>query len=208
MTTPLPPLPAGIIVVLRTADPEQAYQAALGLIDGGVRTIEITFTIPSAVEVIARLADSDVHLGAGTVLSPDQATAAVTAGARFVVAPDTNADVLRRTHELGVPVVPGALTPTEVQRARLLGADAVKIFPVRAMGGPSYIADLRGPLPDIPFVISGGVTAEIAPRYLELGVQAVCLGREFLDPDEVAAGDRSAIARRARDVLATIGHPS
>ena len=193
-----------IIVVIRTDDAEAALAAARGVIEGGVGTVEITLTVPGATEVLERLRAAPALVGAGTVLDADRARQAVAAGARFLVAPDTNLDVLRAGRELGVPVVPGALTPTEIQSALRAGAAAVKVFPAGVLGGPSYIRELRGPLPDVPLVISGGVTAQSAREYLAAGVTAVCLGREFLQTDHLAARDIPAIAARARSVLATI----
>jgi len=193
-----------VVVVLRLHDPEDAYVASSALIEGGVGSVEITMTVPSATEVIARLRPTGARLGAGTVLDPATVAEVVDAGASFIVAPDTREGVIAAARAADVPMIPGALTPSEISRALLLGAAAVKVFPVDAVGGPDYIASLRGPLPDAPLVVSGGVAVEQARRYLRLGVRSVCMGREFLDADEVAARDARAITARARRVLDTV----
>jgi 2-dehydro-3-deoxyphosphogluconate aldolase/(4S)-4-hydroxy-2-oxoglutarate aldolase len=120
------------------------------------------------------------------------------------VAPNTSAEVIELGSAAGIPTYPGALTPTEIRQAQLLGAAAVKVFPVQALGGPRYVSELRGPYPDIPFMVSGGVTAATAPDYFAAGASMVCLGRELADPVEVAARDVDAIARRSRAVLERI----
>jgi 2-dehydro-3-deoxyphosphogluconate aldolase / (4S)-4-hydroxy-2-oxoglutarate aldolase len=193
-----------IIVVLRLDDADAASAAVEGLLLGGVRTVEITMTIPSALDIIARFRTSDAMIGAGTVLTAAQARNAVAAGARFLVAPDTSEEVLAAGAHLAVPVVPGALTPTEIRTAVDLGASAVKVFPIDAVGGPEYIRSLRGPLPHVSYVVSGGVTVAQAPAYFAAGVRSVCMGREFLDRAEVASRDTDAIARRAERVLAAL----
>jgi 2-dehydro-3-deoxyphosphogluconate aldolase/(4S)-4-hydroxy-2-oxoglutarate aldolase len=193
-----------VIVVVRVDDPQAAEAAVDGLLRGGASSIEITLTIPSALDVISRFRDSGAGIGAGTVLTARDARDAVAAGARYLVAPDTNPEVLAAGSELGVPVIPGALTPTEIREALRLGAAAVKVFPVDAVGGPGYIRSLRGPLPDAALVVSGGVTVAQAPAYLAAGVRSVCMGREFLDPAEVAARDPDAIAVRTARVLAAV----
>lgn len=193
-----------IIVVVRLDDADAASAAVEGLLRGGATSVEITLTVPSALSIIESFRDRGAMIGAGTVLTAQAARDAVAAGARYLVAPDTDPEVLAAGAELGVPVVPGALTPTEIRRAVALGAAAVKVFPVDAVGGPDYIRSLRGPLPDIPLVVSGGVTAEQAPRYFAAGVTSVCMGREFLDAAEIAARDVDAIAARAARVIAAV----
>ena len=193
-----------VIVVLRMDDTRAAVTAVEGLMRGGATSIEITMTIPSALDVVERFRDSNATIGVGTVLSAQAARDAVAAGARFLVAPDLAPQVVEASLELGVPFVPGALSPTEIRTAVRLGAAAVKVFPVDAVGGPTYIRSIRGPMPDVPLVVSGGVTVAQAPEYLAAGVRSVCMGREFLDPAEVAARDVDAVAERTSRVLAAI----
>ena len=193
-----------VIVVVRLDDPDAATTAITGLLRGGARSIEVTMTVPSALGIIESLRGQDAMIGAGTVLTRQDALAAVAAGARYLVAPDTNPEVLAVGAEAGVPVVPGALTPTEIRQAAGLGAAAIKVFPVDALGGPEYIRSLRGPLPDVPFVVSGGVTTPQAAQYFAAGVRSVCMGREFLDAAEIAARDIDAIAARAARVLSAV----
>ena len=201
-STPHATAPSGVILVIRTDDPELAYLGALGAIRGGIDAVEITLSVPDAFEVIRRLSTEGTRLGAGTILEPDQVDASVEAGASFIVSPEFNLAVLGRAHELNTPMIPGAITPTEVQHAYRSGADAVKLFPAGFAGGPAYLAELRGPLPHIPFVISGGVTLETAPQYFAGGAIAVCVGRDILDWDAVARGDLDIVAARTREFLA------
>lgn len=196
--------PSGVILVIRSNVAEQAYTAALGAIRGGIDAVEITLTVPDALQVIERLRVEDVALGAGTVLTVEQAEASARAGAQFLVAPNTQEEVIATAHALGLPMVPGALTPTEVRRAQLLGADAVKVFPVNAVGGPAYIQDLRGPFPTVPFIVSGNVTIETATDYFAAGAVAVCVGRDILNPVDVAAGDVDGIARTTQLFMETV----
>lgn len=195
------PVPTGVILVIRTHDTQEAVVAAEAAISAGVDAVEITLTVPGAVEVIAELAGRGTPVGVGTVLDAGCVAPAVRAGATFVVAPDTDESVMGAAHDSGVAVVPGALTPTEVQRAHRLGADAVKLFPARSVGGPGYVSELRGPLPHIPFVISGGVTAETAPQYFAAGAVAVCVGIRMFDPATLAARDHARLVREAEAFL-------
>lgn len=194
--------PRDVIAVIRAPDPERAELLAVGLARGGVPAIEITMTVPDAPAVLRRLAGLPARIGAGTVLDVDACDVCVEAGATFLVAPDTNADVIDRARQCGVAIVPGALTPTEIHRAHRLGADAVKVFPISAVGGSSYVRAVREPLPDIPLVVSGGIRSHEVGAYVDAGAHAVCLGRELIDADALAAGDVDAIAAHARRVLA------
>lgn len=196
--------PSGVILVIRSNNPEHAYIGALGAIRGGIDAVEITLTVPDALDVIRRLSSESVRLGAGTVLEPDQVDESVEAGATFLVSPEFNERVLVRAHELGIPMIPGALTPTEALHAYRRGADAVKLFPAGLAGGPAYLAELRGPLPQVPFVVSGGVNRVSAPQYLAGGAVAVCVGREILDEDAVARGDLDSITEGVREFLAAV----
>lgn len=197
--------PAGIVAVVRAPTAREALTIGLGLARGGVGTIEITLTVPGAVEVIAELSrDPAVLVGAGTVLDAAAVAAVAGAGAAFVVAPDTDPLVLDAARAHGLPMVPGALTPTEIRRAWVLGAAAVKVFPVGSVGGPAYVRAVREPLPDVPLVVSGGISLAAVADHLAAGVRAVCLGSALIDRTAAAAGDTDAVAEHARAALAEL----
>lgn len=200
--------PAGVVAVVRAPTAREALTIGLGLARGGVGTIEITLTVPGAVAVIAELSrDPAVLVGAGTVLDAAAVAAVAAAGAAFVVAPDTDPLVVAAARAHGLPVVPGALTPTEIRRAWALGADAVKVFPVGSVGGPGYVRAVREPLPDVPLVVSGGIALTAVGDYLAAGVRAVCLGSALIDRAAAAAGDTDAVADHARAALAQLVLP-
>lgn len=201
------PVPTGVILVIRTDDATAAVAAAEAAMAAGIDAVEITLTVPGAVDVIAELAGRGTPVGVGTVLDASDVAPAVRAGATFVVAPDTDELVVRAAQDHGVAVVPGALTPTEVQRAHKLGADAVKLFPARSAGGPGYLIELRGPLPHIPFVVSGGVSAETAPEYFAAGAVAVCVGIRMFDPATLAARNHTGLVREAQAFLSASRAP-
>jgi 2-dehydro-3-deoxyphosphogluconate aldolase/(4S)-4-hydroxy-2-oxoglutarate aldolase len=176
---------------------------AAGLVESlsaaGVRCVEFTFTTAGAVDAIR--ASSEVPgavVGAGTVLSAEQCSAAIEAGARFVVAPSLALDIVRPCREAGVPFVLGAWTPSEVVAAVAAGSAAVKLFPA-GIGGPGYLKSLRGPFPDTDFVPSGGVSRDNAREFLAAGALAVFAGSELVPPDAVVSGDSAEVARRARE---------
>ncbi|MFS0892693.1 bifunctional 4-hydroxy-2-oxoglutarate aldolase/2-dehydro-3-deoxy-phosphogluconate aldolase [Microbacterium sp. 179-I 3D3 NHS] len=205
MTTPLSTVPSGVILVLRTDDREAAAAAARAAARGGIDAVEITLTVPDAVGLIAELGDLGVPLGVGTVLSSDQVAPSVAAGASFIVAPGTNAEVIRAAQDHDVPMIAGALTPTEVETAHRLGSAAVKVFPAGSVGGPLYIGELKGPLPHIPLVVSGGVTRKTAPSYFAAGAHAVCVGRDLFTSDALARRDIDELALEARRFLQALG---
>lgn len=172
---------ARVVGVLRARSVEDALERSARAVAAGLRCVEVTFTTPGAAAAIRKLAarHPSVLVGAGTVLSERQASAAAAAGARFLVSPHLDARLLERAADLGVPFVPGALTPSEVQRARDLGAPIVKIFPAARVGGPRYLRDLLGPFSDLEIMATGGVTLDDASDYLAAGALAVGLGSVF-----------------------------
>jgi len=181
---------ARVLAILRGASPAVVVEAATIIRHGGIELLEVSLTTPGALDAIAALAVPDGFLGAGTVLGAAQARDAVAAGARFLVTPGVVGEVIDAGRDLGVPVVAGALTPTEALRAWQRGATAIKVFPVASAGGPGYIAALRAPLPEIPLVAVGGVMVEQVPAYLAAGAVAVGIGGALLgtgDPDDVSA---------------------
>jgi len=190
----------GIVAVVRGTSDELIMKAIEAALDGGINVIEVAFTVPNALEIIRRLAESvseDVILGAGTVLTPEMAADAVDAGARFIVSPNVNLATIEMAKSRGVPVFPGALTPTEVATAWQAGADMVKIFPANVMG-PTYLKDLHGPFPQIKFMPTGGVNLNTARDYLENGAAALGVGGDLINRKLMEEGNFAEIANRAR----------
>ena len=199
-------LPEGVVGVIRTATTADALVLARGYLAAGVPGVEITLSVPDAVSVIRAVApQGGDRVGVGTVREPDGVPQLVAAGAAYVVAPDTNPAVLDAARAAGVPAVPGALTPTEMANAVRLGAAAVKVFPIGGVGGAGYVRSVLEPMPDLRVVASGGITAGEVARYLDAGAVAVCLGRELVDPEALAAGDVDGIAAHAAGVLELVG---
>ncbi|KXK06978.1 MAG: 2-dehydro-3-deoxyphosphogluconate aldolase [Acidobacteria bacterium OLB17] len=198
---------SGIIPVIRAASANEARRAIDAIYEGGIDTIEVTLTVPDAVDLIETLCSSvpEVLIGAGTVLTPEDAGRCIDAGARFIISPSTNFDVIRICNERQTVVMPGALTPTEVVSAVDSGADVVKVFPVGAVGGARYIRSLRAPLPNIRFVPTGGVTIETAPEFITAGALAVGLGSDLVDLEAIRGGrayEVTANAKRAKGLVA------
>jgi len=184
-------LDGGIVAVVRAESPEQLAKVVKALVDGGVTAAEITFTVPDALGVIRRVRDElgdSIVLGAGTVLDPETARAALLAGAEYIVGPGLNLDVIRLCRRYDKVVMPGALTPTEVIAAWEAGADVVKIFP-SDLGGPSYIKALRGPLPQIRMMPTGGVDLDTAASFLKAGACCLGIGGSLVEAKAVASGD-------------------
>src|SRR5262245_33907861 len=184
-------LDGGIVAVVRSESSASLVKVVQALAEGGVTAAEITFTVPDAVEVIRQVrreAGDAVCLGAGTVLDPETARAALLAGAEYVVAPTVNLDVIRLCRRYDKPVMPGAFTPTEVVAAWEAGADVVKVFPAD-VGGPAYLKALRGPLPQIKLMPTGGVDLNTAEAFLEAGACCLGVGGSLVEPKAVAAGD-------------------
>jgi 2-dehydro-3-deoxyphosphogluconate aldolase / (4S)-4-hydroxy-2-oxoglutarate aldolase len=203
-------VPAGVIGVVRAATAAEGRTIVHGLIRAAVPAVELTMTVPDAVAIIGEFAGlvRETALGAGTVLDPLTCVACAEAGATFVVSPVTDLDVLEQAHRRGVPYIGGALTPTEVLASMRAGSDAVKIFPVGAVGGAGYLRALREPLPALRAVVSGGISASQADAYLEAGAYAVCLGGALIDHAAARRGDVGAVAARARQVMNEIAHAS
>jgi 2-dehydro-3-deoxyphosphogluconate aldolase/(4S)-4-hydroxy-2-oxoglutarate aldolase len=199
-------LDGGIVAVVRSESPDQLVRVVRALADGGVSAAEITFTVPDAVEVIRQvrreLGDS-VVLGAGTVLDPETARAALLAGAEYLVAPSLNLDVIRLARRYSKPIMPGAFTPTEVLTAWEAGADVVKVFPAD-LGGPPYLKALRGPLPQIRLMPTGGVDLTTAESFLKAGACCLGIGSSLVDPKAVAAGDFDRIRDLAAQYVAIV----
>lgn len=191
---------AAVVAVLRAPDAESALRGVDALVAGGVVGIEITYSTPDALSVIAEIGErygDRLVLGAGTVRTPQQAAEAVDAGARFLVSPGTTDELAHAMLATGVPVLLGALTPSEVMHVAALGAHAVKVFPA-SLGGPAYLRALRAPFPDVPFVPTGGVNASNLAEWLQAGALAVGAGGELCSTADLAAGRFSEVEDRAR----------
>lgn len=197
----------GLVPVIRAPSPELALRAAEAILAGGISVFEITMTVPDAPEVIrqlrARLADRAL-IGAGTVLDANGARACIEAGAQFIVGPGFDAPTLATAHEAGVAMMPGALTPTEVIAAWRAGADVVKIFPASAMGGASYLRALKGPLPQVPLMPTGGVNLGTAHDFLDAGAVALGVGSELVDVRALNEGRADVLTERARQFVAAV----
>jgi len=200
-------LDIGIVPIVRVPTAEQAIEAIDAVRRGGIRVAEITMTVPGAVRVLetltARFGDSMI-LGAGTVLDPETARICLLAGAQFLVTPSLKPATIEVAKRYSKPIFPGALTPTEVLTAWEAGADAVKIFPVSNLGGPKYIKALKGPLPQIEMVPTGGVNLENIAEYFKAGASVVAVGSEMVDGATVKQGRFDVIEARAVQYAAAV----
>jgi len=208
----------GIIPVVRASSAAEACVAANAVCEGGIPIVEITMTVPGAIEVIRELSrncGSDVLIGAGTVLNAESAFRCMDAGAQFLVSPGLNLLTIQFAVHEGVLILAGALTPTEIITAWEAGADFVKVFPCGQMGGAKYIRALKGPLPQIPLVPTGGVNLNTAAEFIEAGAVALGIGGELVQaealksnkPEIIVESARKfhAIVRQARTQLASSG---
>lgn len=208
-------LQSKLVVIARGLTPRQAVDAGHALASAGVRCMEITFDHAAAdgqaqtlscLSVLSRALSDRLCIGAGTVLSPEDAALAAQAGARYIISPDTNEDVIRKTKRLGLVSIPGAMTPTECLSAVRYGADIVKLFPAGSLGLP-YFRALRAPLRHIPFLIASGVTPENLPQYMASGAAAFGVSGPILQPKLLAQQDYDGIARAARVYVSLCSTP-
>ena len=202
----LEPMP--VVGILRDI-PQGAEEACVKTAaECGLKAIEVTMNTANAAEIIASLKaaakPNGIAVGAGTVRHGHDLEKALAAGAEFIVTPNTRNEIIRLSCTAGIPIIPGALTPTEVQKAFDLGATAVKIFPVNCVGGPEYIKALRGPFRDIPLMACGGVNAENAQDYFKAGANLVSFGASIFNPTLMAAGDWDTIANKLKALLDAI----
>jgi 2-dehydro-3-deoxyphosphogluconate aldolase/(4S)-4-hydroxy-2-oxoglutarate aldolase len=196
----------GAVAVIRTDSTERALAVAEAAIAGGFRAIEITYSFPAAVEVIATLArtnEDNLLIGAGTILNREQVDEAVGAGALFLVSPCVLPEVIDAAHERQIAILPGAFTPTEIYNAWSLGADIVKIFPAIRFG-PEYLRAVRGPLPHIPIMPTSGVDASNVAEWFRAGAVAVGAVSSVLDPELIQKGDWDALTNRAREFIEAV----
>jgi 2-dehydro-3-deoxyphosphogluconate aldolase/(4S)-4-hydroxy-2-oxoglutarate aldolase len=170
---------ACIVGVVRDKEPSRAEQIAIGLLEGGLRAVEVTANTPGCFEIVRALASRAkpplTVVGVGTIKTEEELTRAQACGATFVVSPHTDERLIRRAKSLGLIAIPGAMTPTEILTARNAGADVVKLFPIDTMGGPRFVEMMRGPLPEVPFWVSGGVAFDDIESYVEAGVKLIGL---------------------------------
>lgn len=197
----------GIVPVVRASNSDQALLAAEAVCAGGIPIVEITMTVPGAIDVIAQLARTvgdSVLVGAGTVLDADTARKCISAGAKFIVSPGFDRETADLVWREGRVMMAGALTPTEIMAAWKAGADFVKIFPCGATGGPKYIRALRGPFPQVPFIPTGGVNLETAGDFIRAGVAALGVGGELVRSDALKSGDAGLITQNARKFVEAV----
>jgi 2-dehydro-3-deoxyphosphogluconate aldolase/(4S)-4-hydroxy-2-oxoglutarate aldolase len=199
-------LNSGVVAVLRAPSGELLAEVAQALLAGGVDCLEVTFTVPKALGVLETVADrlgDKVLLGAGTVLDPETARSALLAGARFIVSPTVNLQTIQLCKRYSVPVMPGALTPTEILTAWEAGADVVKVFPSE-ITGPAYLKALRGPLPQIRLMPTGGVTLSTAAEFLKAGACALGIGGSLVSAEAIKSRDWTGIENLARQYVAIV----
>ena len=193
----------GVVAVIRTDNPEWAYNLAKAFDSTSVIAIEITMTVPKALDVIHRLIDEGVQrVGGGTVRTLEQVESLAKMKASFAVSPHSDERIIKRCVELNLPVTPGTLTPSEMVRAMQWGATSAKVFPINSVGGLSYVKYVLEPLPDIPLVVSGGVTPEEVQKYLDLGCVGVCMGGALWDEKITASGNIALMNEYANNALA------
>ncbi|MFC1692251.1 bifunctional 4-hydroxy-2-oxoglutarate aldolase/2-dehydro-3-deoxy-phosphogluconate aldolase [Candidatus Latescibacterota bacterium] len=194
----------GVVGVIRTEKPKDLVAVSRAIRKGGVKFIEITMTVPGAIgiieEAVKELKDEDVFIGAGTVLDPETARAAIIAGSSFIVAPVLNIDVVKLCKRYGIVVMPAGFTPLEIFTAWQAGADVVKVFPAN-QGGPQFFKDVKGPLPQIELLPTGGVNLETAPEFIKAGACAVGVGGAMVGKQLIVDGDFETITNNTRKFL-------
>ncbi len=197
----------GIVPIVRTNSAESAVKSIEAVYAGGIRSAEITMTVPGAIKALEKLADAlgdKMVLGAGTVLDPETARICILAGAQFLVTPALRVATIEVAHRYSKVICPGALTPTEVLTAWEAGADFVKVFPCSNMGGAKYIKALKGPFPQIEMIPTGGVNLDTAADFLKAGSAAVAVGSELIDAQTIKDGNYEIFTERAKQYLEVV----
>jgi 2-dehydro-3-deoxyphosphogluconate aldolase/(4S)-4-hydroxy-2-oxoglutarate aldolase len=197
----------GLVPIVRAPSAEDALLAAEAIVSGNIGILEITMTVPNAIQVIEKVANKfgdKLLLGAGTILDTETGRAALLAGAEFIVTPALNLQVIELARRYGKAIMPGALTPTEVVTAWQAGADIVKIFPCGPVGGAKYIKALKGPFPQIEMIPTGGVNLETTPDFIKAGAAAVAVGGELVDLKSLREGKFDGITATARLYLEAV----
>ena len=188
-----------LMVAVRTDTPEKAYEAASACLKGGIRLVEITFSVPGAEEVIKKLTmDSVGMIGAGTVLTVSDLRKALKAGASYIVSPHFDEQIVKETKKEGVVSIPGASTPTEIYKAFAAGGDIIKLFPFVEMGGLNFLRAVRGPMPFVKFMLSGGVNINNFSEYLSVNSSCILIGSSILKKELVTTGDWNAVSELAK----------
>jgi 2-dehydro-3-deoxyphosphogluconate aldolase/(4S)-4-hydroxy-2-oxoglutarate aldolase len=193
----------GLVPVLRAESVAKALALAEAIAAGGVTVLEVTMTVPGAMQVMRKLAEErpDILIGAGTVLDAETARMCILEGAKFVVSPALNVQTIEMCHRYSIAVLPGALTPTEIVTAWQAGADVVKVFPCSALGGAKYLTALKGPLPHIDLIPTGGVSLATAAEFLAAGAFALGVGSDLVDAKAMAAGKPEVVTETAKKYL-------
>ncbi|MHA2355135.1 MAG: bifunctional 4-hydroxy-2-oxoglutarate aldolase/2-dehydro-3-deoxy-phosphogluconate aldolase [Candidatus Thorarchaeota archaeon] len=194
----------GLIPIIRVDSADTAMKVADAFIDGGVKIIEVTFSVPGATEVVRKLSEQlgdKVLIGTGTVLNGKMVDEAIAAGSEFIVSPGYSKELIDAARKHSKPCIPGALTPTEILNAFNLGSDAVKVFPCGNMGGAKYIKAVRAPLPEIPLVPTGGVNLETAGPLLEAGAFALGVGSAITDKTAIKESRFEVITENVKKFL-------
>ena len=197
----------GLVSVLRATSAEEAMTLAGAILAGGIDILEVTMTVPGAIRVIEQLADhhgDKLLLGAGTVLDAETARNCLLAGAQFIVSPALDLRTIELCRRYSVPVMPGALTPTEILTAWQAGADVVKVFPCSALGGAKYLKALQGPLPQIQIIPTGGVSLGTAEEFLAAGAFALGVGGDLVDAKAAREGRTSVITENAKKYIQVV----
>ncbi len=197
----------GLIPIVRAASAKHALQAAEAVCAGGIPIVEITMTVPGAIDLIAQLSKAlgrEILIGAGTVLDPETAQRCLDAGAEFIVSPGFDAETIQHVKRLGKLMAAGALTPTEVVNAWKAGSDFVKIFPCGTVGGAKYIKALKAPLPQIPMIPTGGVNPDTAADLIRAGAEALGVGAELVSSAALQSGNTKEITETARKFVAIV----
>lgn len=198
---------SGVVAIIRTDNPSDLAAVARALGAGGVKFVEITMTVPGALEIIrdavAQLKDTDVFIGAGTVLDAQTARAAIIAGSQFIVSPGCDPDTVKLCNTYGVAVMPGALTPHEILQAWKCGADVVKVFPAD-IGGPDYIKTIKEPLPQVELLPTKGINFDTAASYIKAGAIAVGAGSNLVNKALITAKDYKQITENAKRLIAVV----
>lgn len=200
-------LDEGVIPVVRVTSAQEAIEVSDAIKEGGISLIEITMSVQGAIDVIKELTKKyrdEIIMGAGTILDSETARAALLAGAQFIVTPTLNLDVIQIAHRYSAVVVPGAMTPTEILTAWNAGADMVKVFPAAQLGGPEYLKALKGPLPQILLVPTGGVNLQNAGAFIKAGASAIGVGGELVDKKAVKEKKFNVITENARAFLRAV----
>jgi 2-dehydro-3-deoxyphosphogluconate aldolase / (4S)-4-hydroxy-2-oxoglutarate aldolase len=194
----------GIMPVVRAGSPEEALAAVEAIRAGGIPILEITMTVPGAVDIIRKLSGIDALIGAGTVLDAEAARRCIDAGAKFIVSPSLDVPTIDECRKLGVPCFPGAMTPTEIVTAWKAGATAVKVFPANAVGGPTFLKSVKAPLPQIELIPTGGVSLKTIADFIAAGAFAVGVGADLVDVAAVRRGDTASITAKAKEYVAAV----